>query len=206
MTSVQANRTLLHPADAKLLRVSLIYVLPGLAVFYVVLSGLWLMPDSLLGMYGNHDGHWASWNARGILEWGEFLDFSPISPLTGMGSPFLPNAVAQSGIAGPGDASAFASSASCFDARLSGGVVGVALSALPSSRVFGSHHVGGVGSLEYLSKDDDMLEIDLLERLTEGGELAACRHEGFWQCMDTLRDKQGLERQWLTGTPPWKRW
>jgi NDP-sugar pyrophosphorylase family protein len=51
-----------------------------------------------------------------------------------------------------------------------------------------------------------MLEIDLLERLTEGGELAACRHEGFWQCMDTLRDKQGLERQWLTGTPPWKRW
>ena len=51
-----------------------------------------------------------------------------------------------------------------------------------------------------------MLEIDLPERLTEGGELAACRHEGFWQCMDTLRDKQGLERQWLTGTPPWKRW
>ena len=91
MTSIQANRTLLHPADAKLLRVLLIYVLPGLAVFYVVLSGLWLMPDSFLGMYGNHDGHWASWNARGILEWGHFLDFSPISPLTGTGSPFLPN-------------------------------------------------------------------------------------------------------------------
>ena len=91
MTSVQANRTLLHPADAKLLRVSLIYILPGLAVFYVVLSGLWLLPDSFLGMYGNHDGHWASWNARGILEWGEFLDFSPVSPLTGTGSPFLPN-------------------------------------------------------------------------------------------------------------------
>jgi hypothetical protein len=91
MTSVQANRTLLHPADAKLLRVALIYVLPGLAVFYVVVSGLWLLPDSFLGMYGNHDGHWASWNARGILEWGEFLDFSPVSPLTGTGSPFLPN-------------------------------------------------------------------------------------------------------------------
>ena len=51
-----------------------------------------------------------------------------------------------------------------------------------------------------------MLEIDLLERLTEDGELAAYRHEGFWQCMDTLRDKQWLERLWLAGTPPWKRW
>jgi len=40
MTSLQANRTLLHPADAKLLRVALVYVLPGLAVFYVVLAGL----------------------------------------------------------------------------------------------------------------------------------------------------------------------
>ena len=69
----------------------LTYVLPGLAVFYVVLSGLWLVPDSFAGMYGNHDGHWASWSARGILEWGGFLDFSPVSPLTGTGSPFLPN-------------------------------------------------------------------------------------------------------------------
>jgi glucose-1-phosphate cytidylyltransferase len=62
------------------------------------------------------------------------------------------------------------------------------------------------GVLEYLSKDDAVLEIDLLERLTEDGELAAYRHEGFWQCMDTLRDKQGLERLWLAGAPPWKRW
>ena len=88
---VVAHRRLLHPADAKLLRVSMTYVLPGLAVFYVVLSGLWLLPDSFLGMYGNHDGHWASWSARSILEWGGFLDFSPVSPLTGTGSPFLPN-------------------------------------------------------------------------------------------------------------------
>jgi hypothetical protein len=91
MTSFVAHRRLLHPADAKLLRVSMTYVLPGLAVFYVVLSGLWLLPDSFLGMYGNHDGHWASWSARSILEWGGFLDFSPVSPLTGTGSPFLPN-------------------------------------------------------------------------------------------------------------------
>ena len=60
--------------------------------------------------------------------------------------------------------------------------------------------------LDYLSKDEDVLEVDLLERLTGDGQLAAYRHEGFWQCMDTLRDKQGLERLWLTGPPPWKRW
>jgi hypothetical protein len=84
----------LHSADAKLIRILLVYVVPGLAVLYVALSGLWLVPDGsvgLVGMYGNHDGHWASWNARGMLTWGEFLDFSPLSPLTGLGSPFLPN-------------------------------------------------------------------------------------------------------------------
>jgi hypothetical protein len=37
-------------------------------------------------------------------------------------------------------------------------------------------------------------------------QLAIYRHEGFWQCVDTLRDKQGLERLWRPGTPPWKRW
>jgi hypothetical protein len=42
-------------------------------------------------MYGNHDGHWASWNARGILEWSRFLDFSPFSPFVGTGSLFAPN-------------------------------------------------------------------------------------------------------------------
>ena len=91
MTSLPANRTFVHPADAKLFRVLLIYVLPGMAVFYVVLSGLWLVPDSFAGMYGNHDGHWASWSARGILEWGGFLNFGSVSPLSGTGSPFLPN-------------------------------------------------------------------------------------------------------------------
>jgi glucose-1-phosphate cytidylyltransferase len=62
------------------------------------------------------------------------------------------------------------------------------------------------GVLGYLNKDDDVLEVDLLERLTSDGQLAAYRHEGFWQCMDTVRDKQVLERLWLSGTPPWKRW
>jgi glucose-1-phosphate cytidylyltransferase len=62
------------------------------------------------------------------------------------------------------------------------------------------------GVFDYLENDEDVLEVDLLERLTADGELAAFRHQGFWQCMDTLRDKQGLERLWLSGAPPWKRW
>jgi glucose-1-phosphate cytidylyltransferase len=70
----------------------------------------------------------------------------------------------------------------------------------------GGYMVMEPGVLDYLHKDDDVLEVDLLERLTEDGQLAGYRHEGFWQCMDTLRDKQGLERLWLSDTPPWKRW
>jgi hypothetical protein len=90
MTSLPATRNVLHPADAKLLRVSLVYVGPALVVFYVILSGLWLVSDSEVGMYGNHDGHWLSWNTRGVLEWSEFFDFSPFSPLVGTGSLFAP--------------------------------------------------------------------------------------------------------------------
>jgi hypothetical protein len=92
MQSVTGDRTLPSPANAKL-RVWLTYILPGLAVFYVILSGLWLVPDGYAGMYGNFDGHWSSWNARGILKWSGFLDFSPFSPFIGTGSlfaPFLP--------------------------------------------------------------------------------------------------------------------
>ena len=70
----------------------------------------------------------------------------------------------------------------------------------------GGYMVMEPGVLDYLHSDDDVLEVDLLERLTEDGQLAGYRHEGFWQCMDTLRDKQGLERLWLSDTPPWKRW
>ena len=61
------------------------------------------------------------------------------------------------------------------------------------------------GVLGYLNKDDDdVLEVDLLERLTGDGQLAAYWHEGFWQCMDTLRDKRFLEDLWNKGQAPWK--
>jgi len=58
-------------------------------VLYLILSGPWLVPDSTVGMCGNHDGHWLSWNTRGMFEWGEFFDFSPFSPLVGTGSLFV---------------------------------------------------------------------------------------------------------------------
>jgi glucose-1-phosphate cytidylyltransferase len=49
-------------------------------------------------------------------------------------------------------------------------------------------------------------ERDPLERLAERGQLMAFRHEAFWQCMDTLRDKQLLESLWASGKAPWKAW
>ena len=58
----------------------------------------------------------------------------------------------------------------------------------------------------YLKDDDSSLEADALERLTSEGQLAAYQHEGFWQCMDTLRDKRLLENLWQEGRAPWKVW
>jgi glucose-1-phosphate cytidylyltransferase len=59
----------------------------------------------------------------------------------------------------------------------------------------------------YLDRGDAaVLEVDLLERLAEEGQLSAFRHDDFWQCMDTLRDKRYLEQLWQGGQPPWKTW
>ena len=54
-----------------------------------------------------------------------------------------------------------------------------------------------------LKGDRSILETDGLERLAGDRQLAAYRHEGFWQCMDTTRDKLLLERLWATGKAPW---
>jgi glucose-1-phosphate cytidylyltransferase len=59
---------------------------------------------------------------------------------------------------------------------------------------------------DYLSGDGSILETEALERLAEQGQLAAYKHEGFWQCMDTLRDKRQLEALWKSGRAPWKLW
>lgn len=60
--------------------------------------------------------------------------------------------------------------------------------------------------LDYIADDTTIWERAPLERLAAEGELKAFRHEGFWQPMDTLRDKQYLDEQWETGAAKWKVW
>ena len=52
--------------------------------------------------------------------------------------------------------------------------------------------------------DDTMMEREPLERVTQMGELMAYKHQGFWQCMDTKRDHEMLEKLWEDGKAPWK--
>ena len=59
---------------------------------------------------------------------------------------------------------------------------------------------------EYIKGDDTVLEREPLENLAKDGQLMGYKHEGFWQCMDTLRDKQLLEKFWNSGNAPWKVW
>lgn len=60
--------------------------------------------------------------------------------------------------------------------------------------------------LDYIAGDQTVWEQEPLERLAEEGRLAAYRHDGFWQAMDTLRDKVTLEQLWESGQAPWKCW
>ena len=62
------------------------------------------------------------------------------------------------------------------------------------------------GVLDYIAGDDVILEREPLERLAKDGQLAAYRHDGFWQCMDTMRDVRLLEHLWEAGRAPWKNW
>jgi glucose-1-phosphate cytidylyltransferase len=60
--------------------------------------------------------------------------------------------------------------------------------------------------LDYIDGDDTLLEGAPLERLAADGQLMAYRHAGFWQPMDTLREKHLLEQLWESGRAPWKVW
>lgn len=62
------------------------------------------------------------------------------------------------------------------------------------------------GIFDYLEGDQSSLEAHGLEKLAADGQLAAYKHEDFWQCMDTLRDKHLLERLWRSGQAPWMVW
>jgi len=60
--------------------------------------------------------------------------------------------------------------------------------------------------INYIKDDSWMFEHDPLEKLAADGQLSAFRHDGFWQPMDTLRDRLYLEKLWESGNPPWKVW
>ncbi|HEY8555185.1 MAG TPA: glucose-1-phosphate cytidylyltransferase [Burkholderiales bacterium] len=62
------------------------------------------------------------------------------------------------------------------------------------------------GVMRYIDGDETVWEREPLERLARDGELSAYRHHGFWQPMDTLRDKMVLESLWQSERPPWKVW
>jgi glucose-1-phosphate cytidylyltransferase len=60
--------------------------------------------------------------------------------------------------------------------------------------------------LDYISGDATILEKEPMERLARDSQLVAYKHHGFWQPMDTLRDKNHLEDLWGSGKAPWKVW
>ena len=60
--------------------------------------------------------------------------------------------------------------------------------------------------IDRVSGDNCIWEREPMETLARDGQLAAYQHTGFWQPMDTLREKNQLEQMWLTGTAPWRIW
>lgn len=60
--------------------------------------------------------------------------------------------------------------------------------------------------LDYIADDRTVWEQEPMRRLAEERQLAAYRHDGFWQPMDTLRDRNHLEQLWASGKAPWKSW
>jgi glucose-1-phosphate cytidylyltransferase len=70
----------------------------------------------------------------------------------------------------------------------------------------GGYFVFEPGVFDYLDGDSTVLEEAPLENLANDGQLMAYRNTDFWQCMDTLRDRDSLEQAWDSGTAPWKIW
>jgi glucose-1-phosphate cytidylyltransferase len=62
------------------------------------------------------------------------------------------------------------------------------------------------GVFDYIGDDAVMLEQEPLDALARAGQLVAYRHRDFWQPMDTLRDRNLLEKLWQSGAAPWKVW
>ncbi len=74
------------------------------------------------------------------------------------------------------------------------------------SLINGGYMVMNPQVFDYIQGDDTVLEKEPLENLARDGQLMAYHHTGFWQCMDTQRDKKRLEDMWNAGKAPWKIW
>jgi glucose-1-phosphate cytidylyltransferase len=72
--------------------------------------------------------------------------------------------------------------------------------------VNGGFFVVEPAALDYVEGDATVWEREPLQRLAREGKLGAYRHAGYWQNMDTLRDRMVLEQQWASPNPPWKAW
>ncbi len=70
----------------------------------------------------------------------------------------------------------------------------------------GGFMVFNQGIFDYLEDDATVLEQTPFKRLSADGELMGYYHKGFWQCMDTQREKKKLEELWESGSAPWKIW
>ncbi len=72
--------------------------------------------------------------------------------------------------------------------------------------VNGGFFVLSPAALDAVIDDEQMFEREPINTLVSQGEVQAFFHNGYWQCMDTLRDKQNLEELWNSGKAPWKTW
>ncbi len=77
---------------------------------------------------------------------------------------------------------------------------------MDESWINGGFMVADKSVFSYLNGDNDVFEGGPMNRMVADGKVAAYQHEGFWQPMDTLRERQELERIWAEGKAPWKLW
>ena len=75
-----------------------------------------------------------------------------------------------------------------------------------ASLINGGYMVFNKEIFDYLDSDETILEKGPLGRLSSEGQLMGFNHGGFWQCMDTQREKNKLEELWASGKAPWKKW
>ena len=73
-------------------------------------------------------------------------------------------------------------------------------------RINGGFFVLSRSVIDYIDGDESVWEREPMEKLASEGNLSAYLHDGFWQCMDTLRDRTRLDQLWSSGKAPWKVW